>query len=100
MHKLLFSLTVFFLAGSLFAAESSFPFAGTWTLNLAESKFEGPMKPPREFIIILQEQGDQVLETDKGVAADGSLSRSKILSPLQEASSNSWKADRRREPPW
>ena len=39
MHKLLYPLTVFLLAGSLFAAD---PFAGTWNLNLSKSKFGGP----------------------------------------------------------
>jgi hypothetical protein len=72
MYKLLFPLTVCLLASSLFSADSSFPFAGTWKLNLAKSKYQGPMKPPKELTMVLQEQGDQVLETDKGVAADGS----------------------------
>jgi hypothetical protein len=38
MHKL-YPLAMFLLAGSLFAAD---PFAGTWKLNLAESKFGDP----------------------------------------------------------
>jgi hypothetical protein len=68
MHKL-YLLTPFLLAGSLLAAD---PFAGTWKLNVAESKFGGPMKPPKEETISIQEQGDQVVETFKGVAANGS----------------------------
>jgi hypothetical protein len=68
-HKVLYPLTAFLFAGSLFAAN---PFAGTWKLNVAKSKFEGPIKPPKEQTIFIQEQGDQVAETVKGVAADGS----------------------------
>jgi orotate phosphoribosyltransferase-like protein len=62
-------LTPFLLAGSLLAAD---PFAGTWKLNLAKSKYSGPMKPPKEETIFILEQGDQVVETVKGVAANGS----------------------------
>jgi hypothetical protein len=70
MHKLLYPLMVFPLAVSLLAADP-YPFAGTWKLNVAKSKFEGPIKPPKEETIFIQEQGDQVIETVKGVAADG-----------------------------
>ncbi len=69
MHKLLFPLTVFLLAGSLFSAE---PFAGTWKLNVAKSKFGGPDKPPKEYTMVIQEQGDNFVVTITGVAADGS----------------------------
>jgi hypothetical protein len=79
MHILL-PLTVFLLAGSLFAADSS-PFIGTWKLNLAKSKFEGPMKPPKELIIVIQEQGDQSFDTVKRVAADGTRSSDKYTFP-------------------
>lgn len=48
------------------------PFAGTWKLNVAKSKFAGPGKPPKELIIIIQEEGDHAFDTVKGVAADGS----------------------------
>jgi hypothetical protein len=68
MHKL-YLLTPFLLAGSLFAAD---PFAATWKLDLAKSKFEGPMKPPKELTIVIQEQGDQGFDTVTSVPADGS----------------------------
>jgi hypothetical protein len=71
MHKLSYPFTLFLLAGSLLAADP-YPFAGTWKLNVAKSKFDGPIKPLREETIFIQEQGDQVVETLKGVAADGS----------------------------
>jgi hypothetical protein len=62
-------LAVLLLAGSLFAAD---PFAGTWKLNLAKSKYGGPMKPPKNEAIFILEQGDQRVDTAKGVRADGS----------------------------
>jgi hypothetical protein len=71
MNKLFYPLTVFLLASPLLAADA-YPFAGTWKLNVAKSKFGGPMKAPKEQTIFIQEQGDQVVETVKGVAADGS----------------------------
>jgi hypothetical protein len=42
MHKMAYPLTTLLLAGSLFAGN---PFVGTWKLNVAQSNFEGPMKP-------------------------------------------------------
>jgi hypothetical protein len=75
MHKLLlYPFSVFFLAVSLFGAD---PFAGTWKLNLAKSNYGGPMKPLKEETISVQEQGDQRVDTIKGVRADGSPYSSK-----------------------
>ena len=48
------------------------PFVGTWKLNIAKSKFGGPMKPCKELTIIMEEQGDHAFDTVKGIAADGS----------------------------
>jgi hypothetical protein len=70
MHKMLYPLTVFLLAGSLFAAD---PFAGTWMLNIANSRFDGPLGPaPKEGTLVRQEQGDQWIDTTKIVPAGGS----------------------------
>jgi hypothetical protein len=69
MRKLSCLLVAFLLAGSLFAAD---PFVGTWTLNLAKSKYGGPMNPPKNETIVISEQGDQRVDTTKGVRADGS----------------------------
>jgi hypothetical protein len=71
MRKLWCPLAVFLLAGSLFAADSS-PFVGAWILNLAKSKYGGPMQPPKNEAILILEQGDQRVDTAKGVRADGS----------------------------
>jgi hypothetical protein len=77
MHRL-YLLTPFLLAGSLFAAD---PFAGTWKLNLAKSKFEGPMKPRKELTIVIEEQGGQGFDIVKGAAADGSPISDKYAFP-------------------
>jgi hypothetical protein len=70
MQKLLYPLTVFLLARSLFAAD---PFAGAWKLNVAKSKFEGPLGPaPKEGALVREDQGDQWIDTTKIVPADGS----------------------------
>jgi hypothetical protein len=50
MHELLYPLTVLLLAGSLLAAD---PFAGNWTLNIARSRFEGPLGPaPKQATLV------------------------------------------------
>jgi hypothetical protein len=67
--KLVIGMSVFVLAGSLFAAE---PFAGTWKGNVAKSKFGGPDKPPKEITMVIQEQGDHVVVTQKGTELNGS----------------------------
>lgn len=48
------------------------PFVGTWKLDVADSKFGGPRKPPRELTIIIHEEGDHGFDTLIGVSADGS----------------------------
>lgn len=67
--RLVISMAIVLLAGSLFAAE---PLAGTWKLNAAKSKFGGNTKPPKEETLVLQEQGDNLVQIVKGIAADGS----------------------------
>jgi hypothetical protein len=69
MHKVLSPLLVLLFAGSLFATE---PLAGTWKLNVAKSKFGGSSKPPKEETLVLQEQGDNLIQIVKGIAADSS----------------------------
>ena len=70
MHKLLYPLTALLLAGSLLAAD---PFAGAWKLNVARSRFEGPLGPaPKEATLVRQDQGDQWVDTSRIVPAEGS----------------------------
>lgn len=68
MHQPLYPLTIFLLAASLFAADSS-PFVGTWKLNLAKSKLAGPNPAPKELTFF-----GEVTSTAniKGTASNGS----------------------------
>ena len=68
MQRWMYPLSLFVLTGSLFAAD---PFAGTWKLNSAQSKF-APGQGMKEGTQVILEQGDHVMVTTKGVAADGS----------------------------
>jgi hypothetical protein len=69
MHKLVYPFSVLVLAGSLFAAD---PFAGTWKLNVAKSKFGGPDPSPKELTVVIEDQGERAAVTGKGTASDGS----------------------------
>jgi hypothetical protein len=69
MCKTFYPLSLFLLAGSLFAAD---PFAGTWKLDVAKSKFAGPNPAPKEETLVIEVAGDQATVTIKGTAADGS----------------------------
>jgi len=48
------------------------PFAGSWKLDLAKSRFGGPRRPPKELTITMEQKGDQCFDMVTGVAADGS----------------------------
>jgi hypothetical protein len=63
------ALTFLALACPLFGAS---PFAGTWKLNVSESKFPVVQPSPKEETLIIQEDGDHGLVTLKGTQADGS----------------------------
>ena len=78
MCKTLYPLSLFLLAGSLFAAD---PFAGTWKLNVANSKIVGPNPAPKELTAVVEVAGDQVTVTVKGTAADGSPISVKYTTP-------------------
>jgi hypothetical protein len=63
-------LSLFVLAGSLFAAD---PFVGTWKLNVAQSKYSGGQGPaPKEITLVVAVADGQVTDTLTGTAADGS----------------------------
>jgi hypothetical protein len=78
MCKTFYPLSLFLLAGSLFAAN---PYAGSWKLNIAKSKFAGPDPAPKELTLVVEEAGDQVTVTGKGTAADGSPISWKYTTP-------------------
>ena len=61
-------LFVFLLAGALWAEE---PFAGTWKLNLAKSKYPPGMAPKDVTVVIKEIGGGQVEQTVSGTDAAG-----------------------------
>jgi len=69
MAKRFYPLSLFLLAGSLFAAD---PFVGTWKLSIAKSKLTGPPPQPKELTLIIEAAGDQAAVTIKGSTVDGS----------------------------
>jgi hypothetical protein len=63
-------LSLFLLAGSLFAAD---PFVGTWKLNVAKSKHGGgPLPAAKEEAIVVAVADGQFTVTVTGTAVDGS----------------------------
>lgn len=69
MKRLLKIVALLFFAILLFAAD---PFAGTWKVNTSKSKYSGDQKPPKDFTVIVVEQGDRLELTGKGINPDGS----------------------------
>jgi hypothetical protein len=82
MRKAMLFLTVFALAGSLWAAD---PIIGTWKLNVAKSKFApNQQKIPKSGTEVYREvEGDQIELTITRTAADGSSVLSKFACPAQ-----------------
>jgi hypothetical protein len=69
MRKAMLFLTVFALAGSLWAAD---PIVGTWKLNVAKSNIP-PSETPKERIEVYREINAGLMEyTGSGTNADGS----------------------------
>lgn len=75
MCKTFYSLSLFLLAGSLFAAD---PFIGTWKLDIAKSKLD---PAPKEETAVIEVAGDQATVTFRGTAADGSPISMKYTAP-------------------
>jgi hypothetical protein len=69
MRKTFYPLSLFFLAGSLFAAD---PFVGTWKLDIAKSKFAALDPAPKDETAVIEVSGDQATVTFRGTAGDGS----------------------------
>lgn len=78
MRYLRVVLTILGLAVSLRADD---PFAGTWSLNSAKSKYKTGQPPKHQAITIL-EAGDNLDVTITGTAADGSPISSRYLIPM------------------
>lgn len=64
------------LAGAAFAAD---PLVGTWKLNLAKSNYRPPQ--PKEEIVVVTEQGNNLLFSVRGVQPDGRSASLKYIEP-------------------
>jgi hypothetical protein len=71
-------LTLLGLAASLWAAD---PFVGTWSLNVAKSKYKTG-NPPKQQAITIMEEGDNLDIAITGTAADGSPISARYLIPI------------------
>jgi hypothetical protein len=71
-------LTLLVFATPLFAAE---PFAGTWTLNTAKTKYTTG-SPPTNVTLVIEEQGTNLLTTVTGTNSDGSPISIKFTVPI------------------
>jgi hypothetical protein len=78
MRKFLCLLTLLLSATPLFAAE---PFAGTWTLNTAKTKYTTGT-PPKNVTIVIEEQGPNLQVTATGTNSDGSPISVKFTVPI------------------
>jgi hypothetical protein len=82
MPKAVHFLTVFALAGSLWAAD---PIIGKWKLNIAKSKLRsGQQVTAKERTDVYREiEGGQIEWTRTEIRTDGSLSSSRLIWPQQ-----------------
>ena len=78
MRKLLCLLTLLLFAAPLFAAE---PFAGTWTLNTAKTKYTTGT-PAKNATLVIEEQGTNLQTTVTGTSSDGSPLSAKFTVPI------------------
>jgi len=68
MRSILISFLALAACTAAFAEE---PFAGTWKLNLAKSKYSPGMAPKEATLVIREVAGAQVEQTVSGVGPDG-----------------------------
>ena len=78
MRKLLCLLALLVFATPLFAAE---PFAGTWTLNTAKTKYTTGT-PAKNVTLVIEEQGTNLQTTVTGTSSDGSPISAKFTVPI------------------
>jgi hypothetical protein len=82
LHKLISAAALFVFATALFAQS---PFAGTWKLNPAKSKYTTG-DAPKDVTIVIEEQGDNLSVTASGTNADGSPLSVKYTVPIKGGS--------------
>ena len=79
MHKLISTVALFAFAGTLFAQS---PFAGTWKLDSAKTKYTAG-EPPKDVMLVMEEQGENLSVTATGTNSDGSALSVKYTVPLK-----------------
>lgn len=79
MHKIISTFALFALAGTLFAQS---PFAGTWKLNAAETKYTNG-EPAKDLTLVIEEQAGNFQVTATGTNADGSPISVKYTVPVK-----------------
>jgi hypothetical protein len=89
MRKLLCLLALLIVATPLFAAE---PFAGTWTLNAAKSKYTTGT-PAKNVTLVIEEQGANLQTTVTGTGSDGSPISAKFTVPISGGAGNVQEGD-------
>jgi len=78
MRKLLCLLALLGLSAPLFAAD---PFAGTWTLNTAKTKYTTGT-PAKNVTLVIEEQGTNLQTTVTGTSSEGSPISAKFTVPI------------------
>jgi hypothetical protein len=89
MRKLLCLLALLVFATPLFAAE---PFAGTWKLDTAKSKYTTGT-PSKNVTIVIEEQGSNLQVTATGTNSDGSPLSVKYTIPASGGSGSVQEGD-------
>jgi hypothetical protein len=79
LSKLISIIALFAFAGTLFAQS---PFAGTWKLDTAKTKYSTG-EPPKELTLVIEEQGDNLQVAATGTNADGSPLSLKYTVPVK-----------------
>jgi hypothetical protein len=79
MHKLISAFGVFVFAGALLAQS---PFAGTWKLDAAKTKYTTG-EPSKDVTLVIEESGDNLQVTATGTNADGSPLSIKYTVPIK-----------------
>lgn len=79
MRKLISALGMFVFAGALLAQS---PFAGTWKLDAAKTKYTTG-EPSKDVTLLIEEQGDNFQVTATGTNADGSPLSIKYTVPIK-----------------
>jgi hypothetical protein len=79
MHRLISTFTLLVFATTLFAQS---PFAGTWKLDAAKTKYTTG-EPPKDVTLVIEEEGESLHVTATGTNADGSALSLKYTVPLK-----------------